>query len=262
LYMIIKTRWGHAMEHLELSKDGPIATVTLNRGKVNAINERVVEELSDVFHELADDPDVRAIILTGKGHFFTFGFDIPEFLGYMKDDFIRYLKKFTDFYTYLFVYGKPVVAALNGHTIAGGCMLAMACDYRIMVSGKTKISLNEINFGSSLFAGSIEMLKLLAGQRIAATVALGGDMYYAEDACRAGLIDQITTEADLYAKANQVAAQYAEKDPAAFRSIKKLLRKPAADEMTKREMESIVEFVEIWYAENMWKRLQEKIIYT
>ncbi len=250
------------MEHLELSKNGSISTVTLNRGKVNAINERVVEELSGVFHELADDPDVRAIILTGKGYFFTYGFDIPEFLGYTKDDFIRYLKKFTDFYTYLFVYGKPVIAALNGHTIAGGCMLAMACDYRIMVSGKAKISLNEINFGSSLFAGSVEMLKWLAGKRIAATIALCGTMYFPEDACRVGLIDQITTEADLYATAEQVAAQYAEKDPAAFRSIKKLLRKPTADEMTKREMESIVEFVEIWYSENMWKRLQEKIIYT
>jgi enoyl-CoA hydratase/carnithine racemase len=249
------------MEHLELSKDGSIATVTLNRGKVNAINERVVEELFGVFRELADDPDIGAIVFTGKGHFFTYGFDIPEFLGYSKDAFIGYLVKFTDFYRYLFLYPKPVVAALNGHAIAGGCMLAMACDYRIMVSGKAKISLNEINFGSSLFAGSIEMLKRLLGQQKAGMVALNGSLFSAVDALRIGLIDQVVTEADLSAEAKNTAMKYAQKAPAAFRSIKTLLRKPVTEDIINREKQSIYEFVDIWYSEETWKQLKEKVIY-
>lgn len=248
------------MEFVRFTTDEGIARVALSRGKVNAINEKVVEELSNCFKELADDSEVKAVILTGEGKFFTFGFDIPEFLGYSKDSFIRYLTKFTDLYTYLFLYPKPVIAALNGHTIAGGCMLAISCDYRIMVQGKAKISLNEINFGSSLFAGSVEIMKLLLGQKNAEAALYGGTMYSPEEALQSGLIDQISSEADLEVEARKIAQQYAAKDGAAFKSVKNLLRKPAAEEMIKREKDSILEFVDIWYSESTWKNLQEKTI--
>jgi 3,2-trans-enoyl-CoA isomerase len=72
---------------------------------------------------------IAAVILTGSGKFFSFGFDIPEFLAITKEEFTEYLANFTDLYTYLFLYSKPVIAALNGHTMAGGCMLALACDH-------------------------------------------------------------------------------------------------------------------------------------
>ncbi len=249
------------MQFIQLRKDEGIATVALSRGKVNAINEAVIEEMTDCFKALADDSGVKAIILTGAGKFFSFGFDIPEFLDYPKEAFVRYLTKFTGFYTALFLHPKPVVAALNGHTIAGGCMIAIACDYRIMVSGKAKIALNEINFGSSLFAGSVELMKLLLGQRKAEAAVYSGAMYSAEEAHQMGLIDMVSSEDNLEAEAGKVARMYAAKDGVAFRSIKNLLRKPVAEEMRKREGDSIREFVDIWYSENTWKILQEKKIY-
>jgi enoyl-CoA hydratase/carnithine racemase len=92
---------------MQVSKDGEIATVTLNRGKVNALNEPMVEELTKSFEDLETDNEVRSIIFTGSGKFFSFGFDVPEFLNYSKSDFIRYLEKFTNFYTYLFLFPKP-----------------------------------------------------------------------------------------------------------------------------------------------------------
>ncbi|HYA15475.1 MAG TPA: enoyl-CoA hydratase/isomerase family protein [Syntrophales bacterium] len=249
------------MQYVNYTNDQGIVTVKLTRGKVNALNETVVDEITGCLKELADDAGVRAVILTGTGKFFTFGFDIPEFLNYPKESFIRYLTKFTDLYAYLFMFPKPVIAALNGHTIAGGCMLAIACDYRIMVSGKAKIALNEINFGSSLFAGSVDILKLLLGQREAEKAAYTGAMYSAEEAHRIGLIDQISSEAELEAEAKKIARQYAEKDGAAFRSIKKLFRGHTAELILKRERDSILEFVGIWYSENTWRSLQEKKIY-
>jgi enoyl-CoA hydratase/carnithine racemase len=219
-----------------------------------------VDELTDCFRALSYDPSVTAVILTGEGKFFTFGFDIPEFLSYTKEAFVRYLTKFTGLYTAIFLYPKPVVAALNGHTIAGGCMLAIACDYRIMVMGNAKISLNEINFGSSVFAGSVELMKLWLGQKQAEAVLLSGAMYSAEEALQMGLIDRITTKDDLDGEALKNAREYASQDSAAFRSIKKLLRQSTAEEMTKREKASILEFVDIWYSEKTWKGLQDKVI--
>jgi enoyl-CoA hydratase/carnithine racemase len=244
---------------MQVSKDGEIATVTLNRGKVNALNEPMVEELTKSFEDLETDNEVRSIIFTGSGKFFSFGFDVPEFLNYSKSDFIRYLEKFTNFYTYLFLFPKPIVAALNGHTIAGGCMLATACDFRLMVTGKAKISLNEITFGSPVLAGSVEMLKYCVGSRNAQSIVYSGAMYSAEEAFKLGLVDQVSSENVLTEDARKVAQEFAQKD--SFRGIKHLLRQPAAEEMIKREKDAILEFVDIWYSEQTWENLKAIKIY-
>ena len=244
------------MDFVHFSKNDGIAEAMLKRGKVNALNEQVVEEIRGCFQRLAADPDIRAVIFTGDGPFFSFGFDIPEFLSYSKESFSQFLNRFTDLYTYLFTYPKPLVAALNGHAIAGGCMLALASDYRIMVSGKAKISLNEITFGSSVFAGSVAMLKFLVGGKIAHAVLYDGAMYSAQTALLLGLIDQVSADEKLVADAREVARRLAAKDAAAFRSIKALLRAPVADEMAKREEQSVQKFVDIWYSENTWRNLQ------
>jgi Delta3-Delta2-enoyl-CoA isomerase len=249
------------MEYIFRTDQDGIARVAIRRGKVNAFNDAVIEELSRTFGELALDPSVRAITLTGTGKFFSFGFDIPQFLGYNKEQFTRYLTNFTRLYREIFLHPKPVVAMLNGHTIAGACMIATSCDYRVMVTGKARISLNEINFGSSVFAGSVEMLRRLVGPRNAESILYSGAMYTAEEALRMGLVDQVVSEADLEDEAGKVAREYAARDPDAFRSIKGLLRRAAAEQMEKTEKDSIEEFVKIWYSEKTWARLQGKTIH-
>jgi 3,2-trans-enoyl-CoA isomerase len=250
------------MSSIQVSRDEGIAAVAISRGRVNALNEAMVEEIDDCLQGLEKDEMVRSIILTGQGKFFSFGFDIPEFLSYSKDAFIVFLTKFTNLYTRVFLFPKPVVGALNGHAIAGGCMLAMACDYRLMISGKAKISLNEINFGSSVFAGCVEMLKFWVGQRKAQSVVYSGSMLLAEEALQLGLIHQISAEENLKDDATAVARDLAQKDRAAFASIKTLLRKPIAAEMIKRERDSVLEFADIWYSEKTWKNLQEIRIHS
>jgi enoyl-CoA hydratase/carnithine racemase len=240
-----------------VSTNEGIATVTFNRGKVNAMNEPMVEELTACFEELESDSSVRVVIVTGRGSFFSFGFDIPGFLSYSRESFTRYLTKFAGLYTLVYLYPKPVVAALNGHTIAGACMLATACDYRIMVEGKAKISLNEIGFGSSVTAGSVEMLRACVGTRNAEKIVCTGAMFNADDALRMGLVDQKSAPENIQADALAVAHEFAARDAQAFRSIKLLLRKQIADDMRAREKDSIAEFVDIWYSESTWERLKE-----
>jgi Delta3-Delta2-enoyl-CoA isomerase len=249
------------MQFLQSGTVDGITTVKLERGKVNALNEEVIDEMRGFFEKLAADRETKAVIITGTGKFFTFGFDIPEFIKYSREGFFRYLTKFTDFYNYLFLYPKPVIAALNGHTIAGGCMISIACDYRLMVTGKARIALNEINFGSSLFAGSVEIAKMWLGQKNAETLAYMGALYSAEEALQIGLIHEAVTDAELGARAVAVARMYAAKDAAAFAGIKRLLRKPIADEIRKREKESLHEFIDIWYSESTWRQLQDKVIH-
>jgi enoyl-CoA hydratase/carnithine racemase len=250
------------MSYVRVSERDGIATVTLARWKVNAFNEPMVDEIRARFETLESEQDVRAVILTGRGKFFSFGFDVPDLLSYSKDDFISYLTKFTDLYTYLFMFPKPVVAALNGHTIAGGCMLATACDCRLMVSENAKIALNEITFGASVVAGSVEMLKHCAGSRNAETILYSGTFCSPQEALTLGLIDRIAPAEALVEEAEKTAVDYADKDAAAFKSIKGLLRRPVAQEMVQREPDSIREFADIWYSEETWVQLREIVIHS
>jgi enoyl-CoA hydratase/carnithine racemase len=239
------------------SKENDIATVTLQRGKVNALNEPMVEEIADTFGNLEIDSEVKSIIFTGAGKFFSFGFDVPEFLKYSKKDFISFMEKFTNLYTYLFQLPKPVVAALNGHAIAGGCMLATACDFRIMATGKGKIALNEITFGAPVFGGSAEMLRFCVGSRNAQSILYSGAMYSAEEAFALGLVDQVSSEDALAEDARKVAKELGEKDSSAFTSIKNILRKPVAEEMVKHEKDYILEFAYIWYSQSTREKLKQ-----
>jgi 3,2-trans-enoyl-CoA isomerase len=248
------------MEFVKLSKKNNIAVVELARGKVNAINQPVVEQLDSCFEALAEDDEVRSIILTGRGKFFSFGFDIPEFMGFSKDSFAVFLTKFTNFYLDVFVFPKPIIAALNGHTIAGGCMLATACDHRIMVTGKARVSLNEITFGSSVFFGSVEILKYCVGAKNAQSILYSGTMYQAEEALRLGLIDMIVPEEALLEKAEEVAIDFGGKDDKAFASIKRLLRKPVEQRIREKEKESIRDFINIWYSEKTRENLRKIMI--
>ncbi|MBW1753142.1 MAG: enoyl-CoA hydratase/isomerase family protein [Deltaproteobacteria bacterium] len=234
------------MSFVQVSKKGEIATVTLARGKVNALNEQMFREIRTSFQDLEKSAEVRAVILTGRGKFFSFGFDIPELLSYSKDDFIRYLTKFANFYNYLFLFPKPVIAALNGHTIAGGCMLANACDFRVMVAEKAKIALNEITFGASVFAGSVAILKFCVGSKNAETILYSGAMY-----------SPVVPAENLMQTAEKAAVDFASKSAAAFSSIKGLLRGPVAAEMAIREQDSLHEFADIWYSEETWANLED-----
>ena len=243
------------MSFVETRKSDGIVTLTLARGKVNAINGELVDDLRAALETAERDPDARAVIITGAGKFFSFGFDIPEFLSFEKERFAKFLVRFTDLYQYLFGFPKPVIAALNGHAVAGGCMLALACDVRLMVRGNAKIALNEINFGAAMFAGSAEMLRYWVGNANATKVLFTGAMFEPDEALRLGLINEIHD--DVMTAASSIAADLGAKHPPAFAGLKSLLRKPILDDVRRREAESIREFVEIWYSPATWEMLKK-----
>ena len=245
------------MEFVKTEIQNGIGTLTVQRGKVNALNGAVIEEISTALRNFENDRKVKAVIITGHDKFFSFGFDIPEFISYSKAAFTEFVINFTNLYSYLFLYPKPVVAALNGHTIAAGCMLALACDVRLMVSGKGKISLNEIGFGSSVFAGATEILLFHVGGKNATDILYYGNMYHADDARKMNLINAVVSDETLTVESIQAARTLGDKYLPAFMSVKKFLREPVADKYRPREMESINEFVENWYSDPTWENLKK-----
>jgi Delta3-Delta2-enoyl-CoA isomerase len=137
-------------------------------------------------------------------------------------------------------------------------MLALTRDHRVMPAGNAKISLNEIGFGSSVFAGSTEMLRFWVGSANATTSLYSGAIYQAEEAKSLGLVHETSTEQDSAATVKNAASVLREKASPAFASIKSLLRKPVAEEMRRREATSMREFVEIWYSDATRTNMQKE----
>ena len=238
------------MKFINLSFEDRIAQVVINRPKVNALNESVVDELYQFINRLALDDEVKSIVLSGEGSFFSFGLDVPEFHSYSKEEFLGFMFRFSSLLKALFLFPKPVVCALNGHAIAGGCMLAMTCDYRLMVSENAKISLNELTFGSTLFSSGVGMLRFLIGEGKASQIIYSGSMCSPEGALRLGLIEAVVPIENFRSSVLKIAREFSSKDSKAFRSIKFLLRKQTASEIEKSDRDSIMEFVDIWYSDN------------
>ncbi len=246
------------MEQVSLRiEEGGIAFVAIESGKVNALRESVIDELARVFASLATTSEVRVVVLTGHDKFFTFGFDIPHFYDYPRETFTSFLIRYTDFYHELFMFPKPVIAAINGHCVAAGATLACACDYRIMVAGRNKIGINELGFGSTVFAGTVEMLKYVVGARNARKILYMGDLLSASDALSLGLVDKLSTSLDLNRDINEVTRNFANKPAAAFASLKTMLRRSIHEVMLKWESQSIHKFVDIWYSDDTRARLAE-----
>lgn len=243
------------MKYLDVSLEDDIVTVTIIRAKVNALNEELVDELYECFGKLAKDKGVIAVILRGQGSFFSFGFDVPGFMDYKKKAFERYVRKFSKLTQSIFMYPKPVIAGLNGHTIAGGAILALSCDYRVMVKGKPKISLNELTFGSTVFSSVTEYLRFAVGSGSAQKVLYSGKMYSAEEALPVGLIDEAVTQRSFPNALLRVAREYGARDRKVYMSVKKLLRSEVNKKIEKNEKKSISEFVDIWYSKSTRKNL-------
>lgn len=244
-----------SMKYVEFSVNDGLATVTLNRPKVNAINEEMVAELHSAFREAESDGRVRAVVLTGSGSFFSFGFDIPGFMNSPKDEFQIFVTAFSGLARYIFSFPKPVVAGLNGHAVAGGCVLALACDRRVMISGKPKIALNELSIGAPVFTSIAEMLKLATGPKNAQALLYSGRMCPAEDALALGLVDEAPAAEGFEAAVTNAAKALADVPGEAFRITKTLLRKDARGSIDRDEENSISDFVDVWYSQETRERL-------
>ena len=182
-------------ENVLYEKKGAIAYVTLNRPKVlNALNKATIAELNEVFKDARDDAAVRGVILTGAGDkAFAAGADISEMANDTPaeaEDKTRHGQRLTAVIENL---GKPVIAAVNGFALGGGCELAMACTIRLAVE-TAKFGQPEVTIGIIPGYGGTQRLPRLVGKGRALQLILTGDMIDAQEAYRIGLVNEIVAE--------------------------------------------------------------------
>jgi enoyl-CoA hydratase len=215
-------------ETILVAREGNVATITLNRpDKLNAINVTLLRELFHVVVDLAADKEVRCAILTGAGDkAFAAGADI----GAMKEMTAAEARTFAHLGHAL---GEriestsiPIIAAVNGFALGGGCELALACDF-IYASDKAKLGQPEVNLGVIPGFGGTQRLSRRVGVGLARELCYTGDVLSAEEALRIGLVNAVIPHAQLLAKAQETAAKIASKGPLAIGQCKRVIYRGA-----------------------------------
>ncbi|UCD24202.1 MAG: enoyl-CoA hydratase/isomerase family protein [Gemmatimonadota bacterium] len=210
------------MLHTEL-QDGTMV-VRLDHGKAHALDLELSRALGEVIGRIESTEEVRAVVLTGTGSIFCAGVDMfrvldggPEYV----DDFVTSLDATLKS---LFQLPRPVVAAINGHAIAGGCVLAAACDYRIMARGKSTIGVPELTVGMPFPLVAIEILRFATSEAHLQELVYRGRTYPVDQAYERGLVDELVEPESLANRVLQVAQQLGSEPSARFRITKRQLR--------------------------------------
>jgi enoyl-CoA hydratase len=194
--------------------DSNIFTITINRpDKLNALNREVMNDLINVLDEIENNSDIKAVILTGAGQKgFVAGADISEFIGLSKEEGQALAKKGQDIFFHIENNRRPIVAAVNGFALGGGCELAMACHFRI-ASENAKFGQPEVNLGLIPGYGGTQRLVQLIGKGRALELLLTGNMIDAQTALHYGLVNYVVPQEELLNKAVSILKMIVAKAP-------------------------------------------------
>ena len=198
------------------SLENGIFIVTVNRpDKLNALNKDVMSDLDAVVNEIETNPDIKAVALTGSGEkAFVAGADISEFVGLSNEEGKSLAKTGQNIFSRIENCTKPIIAAVNGFALGGGCELAMACHFRI-ASDNAKFGQPEVNLGLIPGYGGTQRLVQLIGKGRALELLMTGNMIDASIALEYGLVNHVVPQDDLLPKAKMILDQIVSKAPLA-----------------------------------------------
>lgn len=197
-----------------------IFTITINRpDKLNALNKEVLSDLDKVLDEIAANEDIKSVIITGSGpKAFVAGADISEFNGLDKTASMALARRGQDVYFKIENSKKPIVAAINGFALGGGCELAMACHFRLC-SENAKFGQPEVNLGLIPGYGGTQRLTYLIGKGKSMELQMTAQMIDANEAYRLGLVNYVTTSDQLLIRAKEILETIQTKAPIAISKI-------------------------------------------
>jgi len=243
---------------IDVAIHGPVAVLTLAHGKASALDLELCRALEHDLRRL-ERSEVGAVVLTGRGPIFSAGVDLVRVL----DGGPAYLREFIPAmiraFDALFFFPKPVVAAVNGHAIAGGCILACAADRRLMAEGNGRIGAPELVVGVPFPTIPLEILRHALAPPAFHEVVVCGGTYLPEDALRLGLVDELVASETLPDRAVQVAGTLAKIPPRAFRLTKELVRRPTRDRLERDAVAHDAAALEAWCSEEILRAIRDYV---
>jgi enoyl-CoA hydratase len=232
---------------IDVKSDAGVAVITLQHDKANALDIELCEALAAKFIELRAS-NAKAVVLTGQGRIFSAGVNLIKLseggAGYIR----KFLPALHKLYEAVFYHPKPVVAAINGHAIAGGCVLAACADRRVMANDGGRIGVTELLVGVPFPALAFEIMRHVTPPYFFTETILSGTTFPAEVAAHRGLVNVAVEPAALMARAFAAAQELAALSPPAFAQTKMQIRAPVTERLAQSGPATDEAVAEIWCA--------------
>lgn len=239
-------------------RDGDVMVVKLNRGVTNPISLELACELGEAATEAKADPAVRGLVLTSTSDkFFCIGFDIPALIDLDREAFTTFYRTFNEACLKLYTLPKPTVAAICGHATAGGCVLTLCCDRRLIAETRKLMGLNEVKLGVPVPYLADGVLRQLVAARNAIEIMEGGEFFPPAEALRLGLVDTVTPEDELLSRAVEQARALGAAPRGAYAQIKGNRQEDLLARYLERCVEKERLFLDLWFADATRERLAE-----
>jgi enoyl-CoA hydratase len=240
---------------IERSQHEGILTLRLSHGKASALDVELLDALLRELDTVAED--VQALILTGTGSIFSAGVDLFRLTREGESYVRRFLPLLSRAVRTLFTFPKPVVAAVNGHAIAGGCILVLACDARLMAEGNGRIGVPELLVGVPFPAAALEIVRFAVPRNKVQSLLYTGRTLLPHEALGAGFVEEVLTPDALLTRAHAVAQQLAQIPPAVYRLTKQSLRAEALERIDRASELQDQAMLEIWSAAETHAHIRE-----
>jgi enoyl-CoA hydratase len=245
---------------IERSQHEGILTVRLAHGKASALDVELLDALLRELDGVAED--VRALILTGTGSIFSAGVDLFRLTQGGADYVRRFLPLLSRFVRALFAFPRPVVVAANGHAIAGGCVIVLAADIRLMAEGAGRIGVPELLVGVPFPAAALEVVRFAVPRNKVQSLICTGRTLPPQEALTAGLVDEVVAPDNLLTRAQEIARQLALIPPQAYRLTKQSLRAEALERIDRASEPQEQAVLEVWSAAETHTHIREYLART
>jgi enoyl-CoA hydratase len=224
---------------------GDVARLRFAHKKASALDLEFLEALEVELRE-TESSRARALVLTGTDKIFSAGVDLFRILGGGRDYIAQFLPALERVCLALLRFRKPLVAAINGHAIAGGCVIACACDARLLTRGRATIGVPELRVGVPFPPAALEILRCALAPHVLRAAVVSADAHPPEQALAKGFVDELVDPEQLDERAFAVAERMAEIHPESFTHTKALLRRPAEDFLERHAEARNAEVLEHW----------------
>jgi enoyl-CoA hydratase len=243
---------------IRTERAGSIAVVRIEGPKASSMSPALLDALDGAIGALAAS-DARAAVVIGKGRAFSAGLALPELIELDRPAMRAFMTRFETTMLRVLECPVPLVAAVNGFAIAGGCVLALMCDARLMAGGEATIGLSEIRIGIGLPASVVEVLRMRVPHATMVAMALGGGLYPPAEALRMGIVDDVVSPDELERRAIDRAGEIACDAPAARAQIKAALVRPAVEAIARTREAELERWLDTWFSDRGQAHLRDAV---
>jgi Delta3-Delta2-enoyl-CoA isomerase len=250
------------MGTVRLDRLGRLALLRLDKPRGNAIDPDLVEDLLAAVGDVGSDGDVDGVLLaSAHPKLFSPGLDLVTLVGFERPALQAFMLRFAELVTALYALPKPMVAAVGGHAVAGGCILALTADWRVLARG-AQMGLNEVKVGVPLPWSVALLLQATVPPPALSRVALLGSNVAGDEAIAVGFADELAEGGEGFERAClERLTEFAERDPVAVATTKRYLRASVLVQMKAREGDLVGEFLDSWFSPRTQERIR-KIVAT